>query len=226
MNTKQQVTRSGNKIVKFNYLQTIAASLDDFDLKENIGVTDGGNYSHTVHLPNQALAKTGKTLYKVMGAADTGWQIDNITDSISENVARFPIGIRDIYLGSTKYAAKGQIVTKPFEFPGSIASVQLHLNSFIPSGYDRNSNWIQSFIIAESSKIEIRPVNSLYGSDESVPIKIYFNREPDQEEKLSKRVDTESPVNRLRAAFTISRPGDNENSSPIVKGFRFKVELL
>lgn len=226
MNTKTQVTRSGHKTLKFRYLQSIASVQDEFDLKENIDVTPSKEHKHTTKLPNQSLAESGKSIYRVMGAYDTGWQIKGQSYDLKEDVARFPIGIRDIYFGSTKYAEKGQLVTKPFMFPGSIDKIQIYANTFIPANFDRNKSWINFFVVIGSEKLPILPVNNLYGAAESIPNTIYINRDPDPEENMARRFDSENDVNELRASFTIRRPSENENSSPILKGFRFKVGIL
>jgi len=226
MGITQEAVRTARKVVGFKYLQGIAMNLEGLNLAEHVGVTDPSQVAIASELPNQSMAEAGKTIYRSLAAADSGWQMDSMGFITKKNRARFAVGIRDIYTGAVEYGEAGQRVSKPYLFPGAVDRVQLLADEFLPEGFDRNSQWISYHIVVESRSYQIAPVDRLYGSGAGVPKTLYFNREPDVDDKLGQRIDTDNPVSELRIKFSLVRPPDLKGSTPVVKGFRLRATLI
>jgi len=218
--------RTARKVVSFKYIQGLAMTTDGLSLAEQVGVTDASQVAVASQLPNQSIAEAGKTIYRALAASDTGWQMDSIGFVTNKDRARFAVGIRDIYTGTVQYSEAGQRVSKPYAFLGAVDKVQLLADEFLPEDFDRDSAWIIYSIIVESQTVDIAPADRLYGSGAGVPKTLYFNREPDAEDKLGLRVDTDNPVSELRIKFSMFRPDELRSSTPVIKGFRLKATLI
>lgn len=222
----EEVTRIARKVISFKYLQSIGLMSEGLNLGEQVGTTTGSRVQVDDAEPIESISESGKSIFRVSTASDSGWQMDSM-DFISKNDrARYAIGLRDIYVGNTSYGIMGQTVSRIYSLPGNLDKVQLLAEEAMPLGFDRDKVWIQYHIIIESKAVEIVPTNRVYGSGAGVPRTIYINRDPDEGDKTGLRLDVADRVTDLRIKFTIKRPSDVEGASPLIKGFRLKATVL
>lgn len=139
---------------------------------------------------------------------------------------RWAIGIRDILIQESKYAATSTLVSKIFRISGVVDRVSLESNIFIPSNFPSDSGklWIR-FYVSPNNGLNWYPISRVQDDYLGIPEIIAFNDPlPSEFRELGVQyVNTNSVVNALRIKIELSRPDALTSSSPILKSYILKV---
>lgn len=138
---------------------------------------------------------------------------------------RYAIGIKEIGVHSHTYEETSEFVSVPFEVPRPIRKVYLHTDEIIPASFDTDHTWIEYYVSFGDSNEwhQIRPADHRRPDD--VPIIINVNSELEEHDRVSTEgyINFDGPVRKFRLRAVLIRPGDDEVSTPVLKGYRLKA---
>ena len=147
------------------------------------------------------------------------------------NVKRWSIGIRDISIGSEQYADIGELISRPYSFPGPIEFLMLRSDHYIPTEvdsafFDKETRHISYYISVDdaSTWLPISPVEDPFFA--GIPEIYAFNRNSRDEEQLPgiHYVNYPFEVKSIRVKIELRKPY-YKNGTPVIRGYQLAARI-
>ena len=140
------------------------------------------------------------------------------------NGKRWAIGVRDILIQEFKFNQTGLFISKPFRVNGIIDRVALEADVFVPSTFTGEDTWIRFFVSPDNGK-QWFPISRIQDDFIGIPEILAFNDPlPAEFREVGVQYHSVSGVvNSLRLKVELTRPADEDSSSPILKSYKLKV---
>lgn len=208
-------TTQRTKRIRLGYLQGKKSEEGDLDIYGAAGVSEDtertlrfDNFEDTYLTGEDGRTPGEGTKIRSHAVVDSGWVRGGEEQEVRYDRGRTAIGIRDVAFSESTYSESAVLVTKTYNTVRDIASLQITADEYAPASFPAGDRYIKYEVSFNGGSFaEIIPDNVGH------------------KDKTKLKLEPEPEVRSFRLKITLSRPLDSRTSTPVLKGYKLKVEL-
>lgn len=158
----------------------------------------------------------------------SAWQTSDVRTKVKENAVRYAVGIREIELLTANYAQTSVYQSKPFRVAAPVRQIHLMVDDQLPELGENSSIKYSVSVDGGNTWTRIAPNNQppQYEAGARIPTIVQVNSSTPDDAKDNNfgYLETDNPSNEVRVRIELSRPADNQGTTPVIK--RYALEIL